>query len=103
MDAGQMIAEMYELTLFKGIQAGLWLVEGFTEGYGDTDDAYAFRTAVHVGLHLVCWGSSVAGWGTPEQVEEVVGVGRDIILRAWEKDRTWFEGHDLKCLFSPSP
>jgi hypothetical protein len=38
-------------------------------------------------------------WGTSEQNKEVVAVGRDIIVNAWKKDRTWFEKGDLACLF----
>ncbi|KAF3769968.1 hypothetical protein M406DRAFT_354197 [Cryphonectria parasitica EP155] len=100
LDLGQMIAELYELYLYKRIKAGLWLIEGFVAGYGIVDDDFAFRTALHVGTHLVGFGSMVPGWGTPEQAMEVVGVGRDIILRAWAKDRKWFESHDLSSLFN---
>ena len=98
-----MIAELYELTLFKNIQAGLWLIEGLTTGYGFLDDDFAYRTAMHVGTHLVCFGSRVPGWGTLEQVEEVVEVGRDLIIKAWEKDHLWFEESALSCLFPRSP
>ncbi|CAN8097287.1 unnamed protein product [Discula destructiva] len=100
LDLGQMIAELYQLTLYKDIQAGLWLIEGFVSGYGLVNDSFAFRTLLHVGTHLVGFGSGVAGWGEPEQCENVARVGRDIILRAWQKDRSWFEGHDLACVFA---
>lgn len=100
LDLGQMIAELYELTLYKDIQAGLWLIEGFVSGYGLVNDSFAFRTVLHVGTHLVGFGSGVAGCGAPEQCEKVAKVGRDIILRAWEKDRDWSKTHDLACLFS---
>ncbi|KAL2134187.1 hypothetical protein VTI74DRAFT_808 [Chaetomium olivicolor] len=99
LDLGQMIAELYELSLFKGIDEGKWLIEGFVAGYGYVDDDFAFRTALHVGTHLVAWGSRVPGWGTEEQVQHVVGVGKDIVLHAWHKDRAWFEAGDLACLF----
>jgi len=99
LDLGQMIAEMYELSLYKGIDEGKWFIEGFAAGYGVVDDEFAFRVALHAGAHLVVWGSSVPGWGSPEQVKGVVGVGKEIILHAWAKDRAWFETHDLACLF----
>lgn len=98
-DLGQMFAELFELKHFKDIDAGTWLIEGFMEGYGMIDEALAFKTAIHVGTHLVCWGSRVQGWGTKEQVEAVVEVGRDWIVKAWEKDGKYFEGTALNCLF----
>jgi len=100
LDLGQMIAELYEMKLYKDITAGLWIVQGFVEGYGRVnDDEFAFRTAIQVGAHLVSFGTSVQGWGTPDQVEMVARTGRDIIIHAWRKDRKWFEGGDLACLF----
>lgn len=99
LDLGQMIAELYETKLFKGVSAGLWIIEGFVEGYGTISNKMAFRTAIHVGVHLVCWGSRVPGWGTPEQVEAVVKVGRDLIVHAWNEDKAWFQTQPLACLF----
>lgn len=95
-----MIAELYELWLFKRIEEGKWIIEGFTAGYGPVDDDFAFRTARHVGTHLLSWGTRVAGWGTAEQVQQVAVVGKDLVVRAWEKDRAWFEAGDLACLFA---
>lgn len=99
LDLGQMIAELYELWLFKDIEEGKWLIEGFAAGYGYVDDDFAFRTALHVGTHLIGWGSRVPGWGSEAQVQHVVGVGKEIVLRAWHQDRAWFEAGDLACLF----
>ncbi|EWY99917.1 hypothetical protein FOYG_03844 [Fusarium oxysporum NRRL 32931] len=72
VDFGQMIAEMYALWLWKSVDAGLWMMEGFIKGYGARG---------------------------PENYERVVAVGRDIIVHAWKKDREWFEEGDLACLF----
>jgi hypothetical protein len=44
-------------------------------------------------------GSGVPGWGTDEQVQQVVAVGRDLISKALRKERAWFENGDLACLF----
>lgn len=95
-----MIAELYETKLFKNMDSGLWIIEGFTNGYGSISHEMALRTAMHVGVHLVCWGSRVPGWGSQEQIEEVVKMGRDIIAYAWTKDKKWFETGILSFLFS---
>jgi len=98
LDLGQMIAELYELYLYRGILAGLWLIEGFCAGYAVEDDAIAFRTAIHVGTHLICFGN-VPGWGTDEQVLEVISKGKEVIVRAWNQDREWFLASELAPLF----
>lgn len=99
-DLGQMLAELFQLTHFRGLAAGVWLMQAFLRGYGPLEDeAAAFRTAVHVGTHLICWGSSVPGWGTAEQVAGVVEVGRELVVRAWGRERAFFEGGPLAGLF----
>ncbi|KAI1078469.1 kinase-like domain-containing protein [Whalleya microplaca] len=100
LDLGQMIAELYELKIYKKITAGLWMVQGFTEGYGEVSEDFAFRTAIQVGAHLICFGTTVEGWGTPEQIKDVARIGKETVVHAWQKDRSWFEGGDLACLFS---
>jgi len=99
-DLGQMIAEMYELTLYKDTPAGVWLIEGFAAGYGQVDDEFVLRTICHTGVHLISMGSNTPGWGTPEQAEQVAKEGRDVLTHAWKKDRSWFASHPLNCLFS---
>lgn len=99
LDLAQMIAELYETKLFRAKDAGVWIIEAFLEGYGPLSDEMAFRTAIHVGVHLISFGSTVPGWGSEQQVEEVVKVGRDLIVRGWKKDKAWFEGETLGCLF----
>ncbi|KAK0748875.1 kinase-like domain-containing protein [Apiosordaria backusii] len=100
LDLGQMTAELYELFLFKDIEEGKWIIEGFLSGYGDIDGKFAYRVAIQVGTHLIVWGSRAQGWGTKEQVAEVMAKGKEIIVKAWHKDRAWFEAGDLSCLFS---
>ncbi|KAI1476464.1 kinase-like domain-containing protein [Daldinia eschscholtzii] len=100
LDVGQMLAEMYELKLYKDKPAGLFMAQGFIEGYGPVSEDCAFRTAIQVGAHLVSFGMSVQGWGSVEQVEECGRLGKDIITHAWEKDRRWFEESDFAFLFS---
>ncbi|KAH8668050.1 kinase-like domain-containing protein [Tricladium varicosporioides] len=100
-DLGQMFAEMFELKHFKNIDAGVWLIEGFMAGYGNLELEMACKTAIHVGAHLICWGTRVQGWGTKEQIEELVKVGRDFVRKGWEEDVGFFltEGGPLRSLF----
>jgi hypothetical protein len=100
IDIGQMMAEMYALSLYKSIEAGLWLLQGFVEAYRLTSLDFAFRACIQMGAHLLCITSMFPGWGSPQQVEEVITMGRDIIVHAWEKDRAWFEGGDIACIFA---
>lgn len=99
-DLGQMIAELFELKHFKDIDAGVWLIESFMAGYGTIEDDLAFKTAIHLGTHLICWGSRVAGWGTEEQIKDVVRIGKEFVVSGWEKDRRFFDGTVLRCLFT---
>lgn len=98
-DLGQMFAEIFELKHFKDLDAGIWLIEAFMAGYGKLDEELALKTAIHTGTHLICWGSRVSGWGNKEQVEAVVEIGRDFIIKGWNKDRQWFQSSPLKSLF----
>jgi hypothetical protein len=50
-------------------------------------------------VHLICWGPAIQGWGTKEQVEKVVEIGRDFVVKGWQKDKPFFEETVLKCLF----
>lgn len=102
-DFGQMLAEMYALWLYKGIEASLSLIDGFVDAYregcGGMDDDFAFRSVIQAGAHIVCTTTTFPGWGTREKVEEVAGVGRDLIVHAWKRDRVWFEAGKLRVLF----
>ncbi|OJK03274.1 hypothetical protein ASPACDRAFT_23693 [Aspergillus aculeatus ATCC 16872] len=91
-DLGQMLAELYMLKHYRGIDAGPWMIEGFLEGYQVPDEALAFWVLIQVGVHFIAFGSMIQGWGAPEQVADLVHLGRDLIVKAWEKDREWFSG-----------
>ncbi|RYP73057.1 hypothetical protein DL769_004294 [Monosporascus sp. CRB-8-3] len=96
LDLGQMIAELYELWLYKSIDAGLWIIQGLTEAYEIVSADFAFRIAIQVGTHLISFGTFVQGWGSPEQVESVARTGRDLVVHAWKQDRAWIESAKRK-------
>jgi hypothetical protein len=98
-DLGQMIGDLFETRHYEGIEATEWLIEAFMEGYGPVNNDIAFKTAVQVGAHLICWGS-MAAKGSPEQTEHGLRIGCDFVVRGWEKDKAFFNGTVLKCLFS---
>ncbi|KAF5021662.1 hypothetical protein F66182_6282 [Fusarium sp. NRRL 66182] len=79
LDLGQVIAELWQLKLFKNIDAGEWLIQAFADGYGTVDHDFAYRTIIHVGVHLVCFGSQTPGWGTAEQQKDVVRAGKEVL------------------------
>ncbi|KFA63469.1 hypothetical protein S40285_00386 [Stachybotrys chlorohalonatus IBT 40285] len=99
LDLGQNIAELWLLKLYRDIDAGPWIIRGFVAGYGRVAPDFAFRTILHVGAHLISFGASTPGWGTSEQCEQVMKVGKDVLLHAWNKNRAAFNGHVLECLF----
>ncbi|KAF5684433.1 cytoplasmic trna 2-thiolation 2 [Fusarium denticulatum] len=99
LDLGQAIAELWQLNLYKDIAAGEWLIQAFADGYGAVSDDFAYRTVIHVGVHLICFGSQTPGWGDAEQQKDVVRIGKEIIVRAWGRDRGYFVGHVLGGLF----
>ncbi|KAF5616030.1 cytoplasmic trna 2-thiolation 2 [Fusarium tjaetaba] len=80
LDLGQAIAELWQLRLYKDIAAGEWLIQAFADGYGAVSDDFAYRTVIHVGVHLICLGSQTPGWGDAEQQKDVVRTGKEIIV-----------------------
>ncbi|KAM0247291.1 hypothetical protein ACHAP5_004152 [Fusarium lateritium] len=100
LDLGQVIAELWQLKLYKKIDAGEWLIRAFADGYGAVDDNFTYRAIIHVAVHLICFGSQTPGWGDVEQQKGVVRVGKEVIVKAWARDREYFEGHVLGSLFN---
>ncbi|KAI9678372.1 MAG: hypothetical protein M1822_008018 [Bathelium mastoideum] len=102
-DLGQMIGDLYERKHFFEAESALHTTQGFAAGYGDLSDDEAFRIAIHVGQHLVCWcirrNPKAPFTEPPEQIEGAICIGTDFIVKGWEKDRAWFEGSELACLF----
>ena len=102
-DLGQIIGDLYERKHFKSLENTIWAIEGFVDGYGGLSDDLAFRTAIHTGVHFLCWyirrDPRTPPKGTPEQIIGAVRIGVDFVVKGWERDRAWFETSPLASLF----
>jgi len=102
-DLGQMIGDLYERKHFRDVDSAIWVMEGFVDGYGDLSHEMAFRTAIHTGIHLIGWYTRRAPNSpldsTPDKVFEAMKLGRDFVVKGWEKDKNWFQGSILAPLF----
>lgn len=103
-DLGQMIGDLYERKIFRDIDIVMPVMQGVMEGYGELSDDMAFRTAIHAGVQLIGWYNRRPPTGPLMAPAEVVvaglTVGRDLILKGWEKDRKFFERSVLASLFA---
>ena len=103
-DLGQMIGDLYERKIFRDIDIVMPVMQGVMEGYGELSDDMAFRTAIHAGVQLIGWYNRRPPTGLLMAPAEVVvaglTVGRDLILKGWEKDRKFFERSVLASLFA---
>ncbi|KAF5546466.1 phosphotransferase enzyme family [Fusarium napiforme] len=103
LDHGGMLGEMYVLWKYKHIDAGLWMLQGYAEGLGRQTENAAWRLVLQVGVHLLSFGTLASGWGTTEEVEDMARLARDIIAKAWTRDKSWFDQSDFACLFGGTP
>jgi hypothetical protein len=100
-DIAEVLADLYSLWLYQKIEAGLWIMQGFVETYGDANADSVYRTVIQVGARMMCQSLELPDWGDDESVKkEVVKLSGELIERAWQKDRTWFESGELAFLFS---
>lgn len=103
IDLGQIIGDLYELYHYRGTETALWLIKGIVAGYDTLSEELAFKTAIHTGVHLICWymrRDPNGPLGHPlEKVEAAMKIGVDFIVKGWKKDRKWFEGKGLESLF----
>ncbi|KAF6827746.1 phosphotransferase enzyme family protein [Colletotrichum musicola] len=98
MDHGYMLGELYSIWL-KGADVGLWMFQGYAEGLGPMSEDKAWRIALQTGVYIVSLSTAIPGWSSSAQLEDVARKGRDIIVNAWNKERAWFDGGELACLF----
>jgi hypothetical protein len=104
IDLGGMLADLYERKQFKDSDSAVAAIRGFVNGYGRISDDVAFRTAIHAGVHLICWHiRRNPNHPLPAPMDKVLSaltIGRDLMLKGWEKHRTWFETSVLAPLFA---
>ncbi|KAI0853629.1 kinase-like domain-containing protein [Daldinia vernicosa] len=102
-DIGQMIGDIYERKHFFQTDGAVPAIEGFIQGYGGLGDELAFRTAIHAGVQLIGWytrRAPTAPLQFPlEKVTDAMRIGRDWILKGWQKDRDYFQSSPLASLF----
>lgn len=99
LDVGQMIAELYQLSLCHTVKAGLWMAQGFCDGYGPVSEEFALRTAIHAGVHLLAIGTLDKGLDSPHRVKEVIKAGRNVIVEGYNKNKLGIEETVFACLF----
>ncbi|KAF4455790.1 hypothetical protein F53441_1989 [Fusarium austroafricanum] len=100
LDHGGMLGEMYILWKYKQIDASFWMFQGYAEGLGPRSEESAWKVASQVGVHLLSFGTLTSGLGTREEIEDVARTARDVIVKAYNRDRAWFDGSDFACLFT---
>ncbi|RDW56810.1 hypothetical protein BP5796_12877 [Coleophoma crateriformis] len=103
-DLGQIVGDLYERKVFNNVDTAMSVMEGVVSCYGELSDEMAFRTAIHIGVHLISWHNRRPQKGSwiapPEAIIAGLTVGRDFIIKGWEKDRRFFEGTALASLFA---
>jgi hypothetical protein len=103
-DLGQIVGDLYERKVYNNLETAISAMEGVIAGYGEVTDDMAFRTAIYVGVHLISWynrrprnGPRVA---SPEVIVAGLTVGRDFVVKGWERDVEFFKGSGLASLFA---
>ncbi|KAL7904943.1 kinase-like domain-containing protein [Trichoderma velutinum] len=105
-DIGQILGDLYERRLYGNVETVAPVMEGVIKGYGELSERMAFRVAIYVGVHLIGWYNRRPRNG-PKVVPlhvilEGLTIGRDFIIKGWEKDRAFFENSALASLFKAS-
>lgn len=89
-----MLGELFAFKLYKNIDAGLWLAQGYIEGLGPLSEEQKWTNSMQAGVHLLAFGP-IAGWVAEGEVgereERVVRISRDLVVKAWGKEGDWFE------------
>ncbi|KAK9418401.1 putative Aminoglycoside phosphotransferase domain-containing protein [Seiridium unicorne] len=54
-DLGQIVGDLIERRIYNDNSAGMVIMVGVIDGYGNLGDKMAFRTAIHAGVHVIGW------------------------------------------------
>lgn len=104
-DLGQILGDLYEQKVYRSLDSAVTVLKGVFDGYGESSEEMAFRTAIYVGAHLMSWynrqprSSSGTRTASVETIIAGLTAGRDFMLRGWEKDRAFFQSSVLVSLF----
>ncbi|KAK0123703.1 hypothetical protein ONS95_008713 [Cadophora gregata] len=94
LDHGEMLGELLAFHLYRSFDTGLWIAQGYVDGLGNLSEEEKRRNALQVGVHLLAFGP-IAGWVMDDDEgknlkERVMGVSRDLVVNAWERNVKWF-------------
>ncbi|KAI1396923.1 kinase-like domain-containing protein [Hypoxylon fuscum] len=103
-DIGQMIGDLCERKHFNDVDAALWVIDAFIEGYGTMTEDMAFRTAIHTGVQLITWvvrgpPLSMRPAQAMERAAGAMQLGMDMVLKGSRKDKEWLKTSVLAGLF----
>ncbi|KAI1853146.1 hypothetical protein JX266_001852 [Neoarthrinium moseri] len=98
-DIGNMIGDLIERWHFGRLHSFVWAIQGFVKGYGGIGDEMAFRTAIYAGVHLINWYNRGPSKPNNDETLSALRLGRDLVVKGWEKDRTWLLSSVLEHLF----
>ncbi|KAI0098925.1 hypothetical protein GGR51DRAFT_552295 [Nemania sp. FL0031] len=104
VDVSRILADLYKHSHFKGAATSIRVMKGFMDGYGSLSDKFAYRIAIHAGVHLICWyyrrDRNQPLLHPLPTVLAVLELGRDLILKAWRRDKSWLQITLLGPLFA---
>ncbi|KAJ4991645.1 hypothetical protein SVAN01_02760 [Stagonosporopsis vannaccii] len=103
-DLGQMIGDLLEKSYMSDSHTSVRshceaTITAFVKGYGNLSDEMAYRIIIHAGAHIINWCARHPGAEMRGRADELIQRAVAIVVKAWEEDQPWFDGHVLGCLF----
>lgn len=79
-------------------------MEGVSNSYGLISVEMAFRTVIYVGVHMISHYNKrplrEPRAVSPDVILAGLTIGRDFIVKGWQKDLSFFQGSALAFLFA---